>query len=106
MSSTSQSIDELPPIVSRRFRFTSLLGGVIVAYPDDRQWAVVVKMENKDDQWSCYCSDVEFTLLTSDQRVCRFVCNGREFECQCRILHAYVHVDRIAKAADDLWSAK
>lgn len=91
-------------IVHRPFRFTSLLGGVIVAYPKDRHWAVVVRMEDKDDQWDCYCSDVVFTSLSKDERVCRFDCNGKSFECECRVLESIVSADRIAIAANDLWS--
>ena len=96
---TVPSVDD---IVQRPFRFTSLVGGAIVAYPEDRHWAVVVRMDDTEAKWDCYCSDVVFTSITNDLKVCQFICKGKSWECECRVLEAFVSLERIAKAECDL----
>lgn len=99
---TVPSVDD---IVHRPFRFSSLLDGVVVAYPEgSRLISVVVRMDGHDDKWDCYCSDVEFQSFTSDRRVCTFVCNERSFNCECRIVGPIdVPIELIEQAASDLW---
>lgn len=98
-------VPSVDSIVRRPFRFSSLIDGAVVAYPKgSRQIAIVVRMDNDDEKWDCYCSDVEFQSFTSDSRVCTFICNDRSFNCECRVTGPIdVPIELIEKAASDLW---
>ncbi len=105
-SETTEPNASVNSIVHRPYRFGSLLGGVIVAYPkESRRMAVVVRMDNGDEQWDCYCNDVEFQSFTEDKRVCKFICNNRGFEAPCRIIWPRsVSVEEIDNACKSLWA--
>jgi len=88
-------------IVPRQCRFTTLLGGVLVAREKIGTWAVVVRIDDDGEQWDCYGSEVVFTSIENDR--CQFVCGGKSFDCACRVLDWY-DAAVIAAVADDLWS--
>jgi hypothetical protein len=64
MNAVEQAIGASHPMTRRQFRFNSLLGGVVVAYPIERDCAVVVRMDV--ESWECYTHAVEFTAFSSD----------------------------------------
>jgi hypothetical protein len=98
-------------ITDRAFRFQSLVGGIIVAYPvlrnlrEKNRLAVVIRCTDEDDAWGFYCNDVEFTLFNEEENLCRFKCNGCHRIAACRILRDCDDIPgEVARISQELWA--
>ncbi len=98
-------------ITHRAFRFQSLVGGIIVAFPlmrnarERNKLAVMVRCTDQDEAWEFYCNDVEFSLFNEDENLCRFQCKGRHRIAACRILRDCDDIPgEVAKVSQELWA--
>jgi hypothetical protein len=97
-------------IVDVPFRFTSLVGGVVVATPAERKGskhrtAVCIRVDDSDTAWSIYNTAVVFTQFSEDEKSCRFKTNDGYDLASCRIIRDCDDLpEAIALASKDLWS--
>ena len=98
-------------ITHRSFRFQSLVGGIIVAYPvmrnlrEKNKTAVMVRCTDQDEAWEFYCNDVEFSLFNEDETECRFECKGFHRIAACRILRDCNDIPgEVARISKELWA--
>ena len=98
-------------ITHRAFRFQSLVGGIIVAYPlmrnlrEKNKTAVMVRCTDQDEAWEFYCNDVEFSLFNEDETECRFECKGFHRIAACRILRDCNDIPgEVARISKELWA--
>lgn len=102
--------EQLATLNNRLFRFTHMLGGVLVACPELRKReriGIVVRLDNEKAQWACYCSDVRFVYFRHDGKACDFISCGRMHKnVACRVLWPdQMGVQGMVQAAKELWQS-
>ena len=112
MSTTEQPAQDKPAadIVDVPMRFTSLVGGVVVATPAERKGrkhrtAVCIRVDESEIAWSIYNTAVVFTQFSEDEKSCRYKTNDGYELASCRIIRDCDDLpEAIALASKDLWS--
>lgn len=109
MSTTEQPATS--DVLARKFRFSSLVGGVLVAYPAEERrkgkerMAICIRVDDEETAWRHYCKDVDFILVNSDETACRYRCGSEYMIASCRIIRDCDDLpEAIALASKDLWS--
>ena len=98
-------------ITEKLFRFQSLVGGIVVAYPVERErfvkcrTAVLVRFADQDRAWEFYCNNVEFTMFNREENLCRLRCKDQYVVARCRILRDCDDIpEAVAKVSQELWA--
>lgn len=109
--STTEQQSTTSDVLARNFRFSSLVGGVLVAYPVEERrkgkerMAICVRVDDEETAWRHYCNDVDFMLVSTDETACRYRCRNEYMIASCRIIRDCDDLpEAIALASKDLWS--
>jgi hypothetical protein len=101
---------QVSDIIGVPFRFTSLVGGVLVATMAERNGkrhtvAICVRVDDVNAAWEHYCNDVDFVLIDSNETACRYKCKGKYVVASCRVIRDCDDLpEAVAVASKDLWS--
>lgn len=68
----------------RQWRFGALNGKCLVAFSRGRKRAMIIRFEDVDERWHCYCNDMELLAIADD--LATFECDGSEYQLPVKIV--------------------